>query len=115
MVGKNPRTKGDACAMRKLLIWILILLLLTAGVGALWIFAGERISLAGDRFGTIEQRSVPVDSISYEGSGSGGILRVKDLGLSLNSIAAGVPQPSFGSSKDGQLAMAVAGKIFTFG
>ncbi len=80
---------------------------------ATWIFSGRQISLFLDRFGTIEITSARINSLAYEGSGTGGILRVNDLGLSLNDR--NDPAPSIGTTKNDQLAVANGGKIFAFG
>jgi hypothetical protein len=66
-----------------------------------------------DRYKTIETASVRINSISYEGSGTGGSLRVNYLALSLNDTNG--PSPNFGSTKDDQLALAAGGKVFAFG
>jgi hypothetical protein len=99
--------------MRKFLITLAILVGFIAAVSAMWIFGGRQISLFIDRYKTIETASARIDSITYEGSGTGGILRVNDLALSLNDTSG--PSPSIGSTKDGQLALAAGGKVFAFG
>jgi len=70
--------------MRKILITLGILVAFVIAIVASWIFAGRQISLFLDRFGTIEMTSARINSIAYEGSGTGGILHVNDLALSLN-------------------------------
>ena len=67
-----------------------------------------------DRYWTVETRSASIQSIGYEGSGTGGILMVNDVSLSLNDVR---PELSFsvGSTKDNQLALATSGKVFAFG
>ncbi len=67
-----------------------------------------------DRFETIEIASVPVQSVSYEGSGTGGWLSVNDVHLSLNDIH---PRSalSIGTTKDDQFAVASSGKVFALG
>src|SRR4029453_5835572 len=82
-------------------------------ITAFLIFGGRKISLALDRFGTIEMTSARIDSIAYEGSGTGGILHINDLQLSLNDRNG--PSPSVGTTKNDQLALADQGKVFAFG
>jgi hypothetical protein len=100
-------------AVRKILITLGILVALVIAIVASWIFAGRQISLFLDRFGTIEMTSARINSIAYEGSGTGGILHVNDLGLSLNDRSG--PTPSVGTTKNDQLALADQGKVFAFG
>jgi len=99
--------------MRKILITLAILIAFVIAILATWIFSGRQISLFLDRFGTIEITSARINSLAYEGSGTGGILRVNDLGLSLNDR--NDPAPSIGTTKNDQLAVANGGKIFAFG
>src|SRR5204863_3604620 len=99
--------------MRKLLITLGILVALIIAILAAWIFAGRQISLFLDRFGTIEMTSARINSIVYEGRGTGGILHVNDLALGLNDRNG--PSPNIGTTKDGQLALADGGKVFAFG
>jgi hypothetical protein len=99
--------------MRKFLITLSILVGCLAAVSAIWIFGGRQISLFVDQYRTIETASERINSISYEGSGTGGTLRVNDLALSLNDTNG--PSPNFGSTKDDQLALATGGKVFAFG
>ena len=80
---------------------------------ATWIFYGHQISLLLDRFGTIEVTSARINSIAYQGNGTGGILHVNDLELSLNDRNG--PAPSIGTTKNDQLALADRGKVFAFG
>lgn len=101
------------CQMRKFLITLAILVVFIIAILATWIFGGRQISLFIDRYKTIETASAHINSITYEGSGTGGILRVNDLALSLNDTSG--PSPSIGSTKDGQLALAAGGKVFAFG
>lgn len=101
--------------MRKFLIRIAVLIALMAALSILWIFGGRQLSILADRFGTIESASIPIKTMSYQGSGSGGSLRLNDLGLSLDAPAAGGSQPNVGTTKDGQLALSYAGKVFSFG
>src|SRR4029450_5637885 len=99
--------------MRKFLITLAILVGCVAAVSAAWIFGGRQLSLFIDRYKTIETASAPINSIGYEGSGTGGILHVNDLALSLNDRNG--PTPSVGTTKNDQLALADRGKVFAFG
>ena len=99
--------------MRKILITLGILVAFTISILATWIFGGRQLSLFLDRFWTIETASSRINSVVYEGSGTGGILHVNDLALSLNDRNG--PSPNVGTAKDGQLALADSGKVFAFG
>ncbi|HEV3098673.1 MAG TPA: hypothetical protein VGY75_03050 [Candidatus Udaeobacter sp.] len=99
--------------MRKILITLGVLVAFVIAIVASWIFAGRQISLLLDRFGTIEMTSARINSIVYEGSGTGGIFHVNDLALSLNDRNA--PSPSVGTTKNDQLALADREKVFPFG
>ena len=99
--------------MRKILITLGILIAFVIAIVASWIFAGRQISLFLDRFGTIEMTSARINSIVYEGSGTGGILHVNDLALSLNDRNG--PSPNIGTTKNDQLGLADGGKVFAFG
>jgi hypothetical protein len=99
--------------MRKILITLGILIAFVVVILATWIFGGRRISLLLDRFGTIEITSARINSITYEGNGTGGILHVNDLALSLNDRNG--PTPSVGTTKNDQLGLADHGKVFAFG
>jgi hypothetical protein len=99
--------------MRKILIALGILIAFIVATLATWIFGGRHISLFLDRFGTIEMNSARINSIAYEGSGTGGSLRINDLRLSLNDRNG--PTPSVGTTKNDQLALADRGKVFPFG
>ncbi|MBO0695483.1 MAG: hypothetical protein J2P56_05205 [Verrucomicrobia bacterium] len=99
--------------MRKILITLGILIAFGIAILATWIFAGRQISRFLDRFGTIEMASARIDSLAYEGSGTGGILHVNDLGLSLNDKSG--PTPSIGTTKNDELGLANGGKVFAFG
>jgi hypothetical protein len=101
--------------MRRILITFSILAVFAIALSALWVFDGRQISLFIDRFGTVEIASTPIRSIAYEGSGTGGILRINDLGMSLNDRSPASPSPSIGSTKDNQFALAAGGKVFPFG
>jgi hypothetical protein len=99
--------------MRKILITLTIVVAFGIAILATWIFGGRQISLFLDRFWTIETTSSRINSVIYEGSGTGGILHVNDLALSLN--ARNGPTPTVGTTKDGELALANSGKVFAFG
>jgi len=99
--------------MRKILITLAIVIAFSIAFLAAWIFGGRQISLFLDRFGTIETISARIRSLAYEGNGTGGVLRVNNLGLSLNDSNG--PAPSIGTTKDDQLGLANGGKVFAFG
>lgn len=97
--------------MRKILI---ILLIVIAGT-ALWLWRGRDLSTVVDRIKTIETSSRPIAAVSYEGTGSGGVLHVADVDLTLDDTAFEGPKPNMGTTKDGQLALSFRGKVFAFG
>ena len=99
--------------MRKILITLAVFIVVAIAFLATWIFYGHQISLLLDRFGTIEMTSARIDSIAYQGNGTGGSLHVNDLELSLNDRNG--PAPSIGTTKNDQLALADRGKVFAFG
>jgi len=99
--------------MRKILITLAVFIAVVIAFLATWIFYGHQISLLLDRFGTIEMSSARINSIAYQGNGTGGILHVNDLELSLNDRNG--PTPSIGTTKNDQLALADRGKVFAFG
>ena len=99
--------------MRKILITLAVLIAVVIVFLATWIFYGHQISLLLDRFGTIEMTSARINSIAYQGNGTGGILHVNDLQLSLNDSNG--PAPSIGTTKNDQLALADRGRVFAFG
>src|SRR5439155_6336685 len=99
--------------MRKILITITIVVALAIAISATWIFGGRQLSLFLDRFWTIETASSRINSVVYEGSGTGGILHVNDLALSLNDRNG--PTPNVGTAKDGQLALADSGRGVALG
>jgi hypothetical protein len=101
--------------MRRILSGIAIITALLVATSILWIFGGERLSLFLDRFGTVEVASAPVTSISYEGTGNGGSLLVKNIHLSLSPADPKSAEPHFGTTKDEQLALSLGGKVFAFG
>jgi hypothetical protein len=100
--------------MRRILILFVILAVAAAASAALWIFKGREISSFIDRYWTVESRSTPIQSVGYEGSGTGGILIINGVSLSLNDVRSDVSL-SIGSTKDDQLALASGGKVFPFG
>jgi hypothetical protein len=99
--------------MRKILITLAVLIVFIVAILATWIFEGRQISLFLDRFVTIEMTSARINSIAYNGRGTGGTLRVNDLDLSLNDR--NDPTPNIGTTKNDQLALANSGKVFAFG
>jgi hypothetical protein len=99
--------------MRKILITSTIVVALAIAILATWIFGGRQLSLFLDRFWTIETASSRINSVVYEGSGTGGIFHINDLALGLNDRNG--PTPNVGTAKDGQLAVADSGKVFAFG
>ena len=99
--------------MRKILISLVIFLAVVIAILAAWIFGGRQISLFLDRLGTIEVTSARINSIAYQGNGTGGTLHVNDLELGLNDRNG--PAPSVGTTKNDQLAVADRGKVFAFG
>src|ERR1044072_478265 len=101
-------------SMRRILILLAIFAVLSAAFAALWIFRGREISYFLDRYWTVETGAAAIRSIGYEGSGTGGILIVNGVSLSLNDVRPGLSL-SIGSTKDNQLALASSGKVFAFG
>jgi hypothetical protein len=101
--------------VRKILITIVVVIALAVTMSILWIFAGRQLSLFVDRFGTIETASIPIQSLTYEGSGTGGTLLINDLRLSLSPADSHISSPNVGTTKDEQLALSFAGKVFAFG
>ena len=99
--------------MRKILITLGIVIAFVVAALATWIFKGRQVSLFLDRVGTIETASKRVNSLVYNGRGTGGTLRVNDLDLSLNDR--NDPAPSIGTTKNDQLGLADRGKVFAFG
>ena len=99
--------------MRRILITLGILIVFLIALLALWTLRGRQLSLCIDRFGTIETASTGINSIIYEGSGSGGILHINDLALGLNDKNG--PTPNIGTTKNDQLGLADRGKVFAFG
>ena len=97
--------------MRKILIFLFLVLALAV----FWLWRGRDLVTIADRFKLIETRSDPIDAISYNGEGSGGTLQVGDVNLHLDEVKLSGGQPNVGTTKDGQLALSYAGKVFSFG
>jgi hypothetical protein len=97
--------------MRKILIALVIVIVLAG----LWLWRGRDLVVVVDRFHVIETSSRPIKTIGYEGSGTGGLLHADELALSLNEVQLGGAQPNIGTTKDGQIALSFAGKVFPFG
>ena len=97
--------------MRKLLLVILIALVLTM----LWLWRGRDFVTLVDRFKLIETSSHPVETIAYNGDGSGGSLEAGEVTLSLDEVRLGDGRPNVGTTKDGQLALSYGGRVFAFG
>ena len=77
-------------------------------------FAGVKSHRFVDRYWTVETQSAPIQSIAYEGSGTGGMLICDGVSFSLNDVTPGLSL-SVGSTKDNQLALATSGNVFPFG
>src|SRR5207237_724982 len=101
--------------MRKTLITIAIIAAFIAAMSILWIFAGRQLSLFVDQFRTIESASIPIQSLTYEGSGTGGTLLLNDLHSGLSPANSKSPEPNVGTTKDNELALSFGGKVFAFG
>ncbi len=100
--------------MRKILVTLGILVICGVAILAAWVFGGRQISTFVDRFETIEIASVPIHSVAYEGSGTGGWLTVNDVHLGLDDKNPNIAL-SIGSTKDNQFALASGGKVFALG
>src|SRR6476469_9344472 len=100
--------------MRRMLILLAIVAAGAVMLAALWVFRGREISSFIDRYWTVETQSSPIQSIAYEGSGTGGILICNGISFSLNDLGPRLSL-SIGSTKDNQLALATSGKVFPFG
>lgn len=101
--------------MRKFLIKLTIVIALAAAMSILWLMASRQVSTFVDRYRTIETDSRPISSLTYEGSGTGGALRVNDLHLNLDPVDPKTAQPHVGTTKEGQLALSFGEKVFPFG
>lgn len=100
--------------MRKTLIVFVLAIALAATMSILWLLFGRQLSMFVDRFQTAESSSVAISSLSYEGTGAGGILLINDLHLNLDP-ASQSEAPHIGTTKDNQLALSFSGKVFSFG
>ena len=100
--------------MRRILILLCILVVAAAALAALWIFRGREISSFVDVYWTVQIRSIPIQSIVYEGSGTGGNIICDGVRFSLNDVRSDLSL-TVGSTKDNQLALASSGKVFPFG
>jgi len=98
--------------MRRL-VFVFLIIIVTMSI--LWLWRGRDLSMLIDRFELIETSSRPIKTITYEGDGTGGILHVENLDLSLNEAELGAAQPSIGTTKDDHLALSFGGKVFPFG
>ena len=94
---------------------LLTLLIVIAALLILWIFAGRLISVVVDPVWTIQSPPLPIHSIAYEGTGTGGIVQFDSNHLSLAPADPSADPPHIGSTKNDQLALAHAGKVFAFG
>ena len=103
-----------AIVVRKLLLTLGILLICGVAILAALVFGGRQISMFIDRLETIEMASLPIHSVSYEGSGTGGWLTVNDVHLGLDDKNPNIAL-SIGSTKDNQFALASGGKVFALG
>jgi hypothetical protein len=101
--------------MRRILIAIAIVVVCVGAISISWLFNGRQLSLFVDRFGTIESASIPIQSLTYEGSGTGGTLLLNDLRLGLSPADSTSPEPNVGTTKDNELALSFGGKVFAFG
>jgi hypothetical protein len=97
--------------MRKILIIFLIVLVLVVW----WLWRGRDVVTLADRFKLIETSSHPIESIAYNGEGSGGALQIADTRLNLDEVHLAGGRPNVGTTKDGQLALSYSGRVFAFG
>ena len=72
--------------MRKVLLTFALLILLVAGIAAVWIFQGPKISLYLDRHGIDETSSEKITSVEYQGGGTGGTMFANRTLLFLDSV-----------------------------
>ena len=101
--------------MSKIFLRLIIFILVVVVASAVWMFEARRISLYFDRFGMPEDDIEVIRSITYEGSGTGGVLYANQVSLSLNNTLSPLEPPSVGSTQDGKLGLAAAGKVFSLG
>jgi hypothetical protein len=97
--------------VRKIFVAVLIILALAVW----WLWRGRDLVTFADKFKLIETSSHPIDSIAYEGDGSGGALQIGEARLSLDEVQLANGMPNVGTTKDGQLALSYAGHVFAFG
>src|SRR2546421_2698051 len=102
--------------MRKLLIAFLLVIVT---MSILWILFGLRAARFADEFIFKEIESVPIHSISYQGTGDGGTLSINGHKVSLDPPTNPPPRwwsnVHIGSTKENQLAIAYVGRVFAFG
>jgi hypothetical protein len=103
--------------MRRFVIRSAILIAAIAALLILWLWRGRDLTILLDRFRTTETSSRPIKRLSYEGNGTGGILRFEDLNLALilDVSRSDRPRVNIGTTKDDQLALSSSGKVFAFG
>jgi hypothetical protein len=101
--------------MRRILKTIGVLSAVLVALAIAWVFGGRSLSLVLDRLGTVEVESKPIQSISYEGTGAGGALLINGSRLSLTPAGPAIAEPHVGTTKDEQLALSYADKVFPFG
>ena len=94
---------------------VLIALLIIAVLATIWLWRGRDLVTFADQFKTIQTSSRPIDTISYDGNGTGGTLRVADMDLTLDETPSSGQKPNVGTTKDGQLALSFHEKVFPFG
>jgi len=97
--------------MRKILITFLIII----ASAVIWLWRGRDLAPLIDRFKTIETSAQPITVISYDGTGADGVLHVGDVNLNLDETRLSGAKPNVGTTKDGQLALSYAGRVFAFG
>jgi hypothetical protein len=112
-IRRSAQNENPTSFVRKILITLGILIAFIVAGFASWIFGGRQLLLLLDRSWTIETASSRINSVVYEGSGTGGLLHVNDIALSLND--GNGPSPTVGTTKNGELALADSGKVFAFG
>lgn len=101
--------------MRKVVVRAVLFVAVLIAIALVWIWRGRDLAALSEQFGTVEIRSEPIKSLSYQGTGKGGSLHVDNLELELSPAKSTDPVPEVGTSKDGQVALSYAGKVFNFG
>ena len=101
--------------MHKIVFAIAVLIAVLVATALVWISRGRELAAASERAGTILIRSEPVQSLSYSGTGHDGSLRINKVTLDLAPVKTSDPIPEIGTSKDGQVAISCAGRVFNFG